>query len=151
LTPHHERVVVPFTPEQMFGLVMDVRTYPRFLPFVQALRVVADDREEGSGKLCADMVVRYSVFRETFRSEVTADVEAKTVRAKYIRGPLKDLENNWRFELHERGCMVDFRLRFAFQNRLMQAAANKFVEHGFKRMVGAFVQEAHRRYEPVVA
>jgi coenzyme Q-binding protein COQ10 len=143
---HHERIVVPFTPEQMFDLVMDVRHYPRFIPFIEALRVTRDETVDGSGMLCADMVVRYTVFRETFRSEVKADREAKTVDVRYVRGPLRNLTNNWKFEPHEKGCMIDFQIDFAFRNQLMQVAANRFVEHGFKRLSGAFIQEAHRRY-----
>lgn len=150
MTQHNERILVPFTPDQMFDLVSDVTTYPRFIPFVEALRVTKDLRDDaGSGKMWADMVVRYTVFRETFRSEVTTDRDAKTIKADYIKGPLKDLSNLWTFEPHEQGCIVDFRLDFAFKNRLMQAAATAFIDHGFKRMSGAFIQEAHRRYEPV--
>ncbi|NNU16798.1 type II toxin-antitoxin system RatA family toxin [Parvularcula sp. ZS-1/3] len=152
MTAHHERILVPYTPDQMFELVMDVRKYPRFIPFVEALRVTSDDRaEDGTGQLCADMVVRYSVFRETFRSEVTAAREGHTVDIRYVKGPLQNLTNNWKFEPHEKGCCIDFRLDFAFNNRLMQAAAMKFVDHGFKRMSGAFIKEAGKRYEPVGA
>lgn len=147
MTLHHERIAVPFTPEQMFDLVLDVRTYPRFIPFVEALRVTNDELEGGTGKLCADMVVRYTVFRETFRSEVVADRSAKTIDVRYVKGPLQSLSNNWAFEEHPKGCMIDFKLNFVFKNRLMQAAASKFIDHGFKRMSGAFIKEAHRRYQ----
>ncbi len=150
MSQHHERIVVPFSPEQMFDLVMDVRTYPRFIPFVDALRVTDDEVTDGTGRMCADMVVRYSMFRETFRSEVTGDKEAGTVDVRYVRGPLKDLRTLWRFEPHPKGAVIDFTLNFSFKNRLMQAAANRFIEHGFKRMSGAFIREAHRRY-PVAA
>lgn len=148
-TTHKERVVVPFHPEQMFDLVIAVRDYPRFIPWVEGLRVTTDNLENGSGELIADMRVGYSMFRETFRSHVTADREAKTIDVDYVRGPLKNLSNNWRFEPHEKGCVVDFQLNFAFKNRLMQAAASKFVDFGFKRLSGAFIDEAHRRYTPI--
>ena len=152
MTQHHERLVVPFTPQKMYDLVLDIGTYPRFIPFIEAMRVTRDKTgPDGVRFMTADMVVRYTVFRETFRSEVTADPEAKTIRAEYIKGPLKDLSNLWTFEPDEKGCCVDFRLDFAFKNRLMQAAAQKFVDHGFKRMSGAFIKEAHRRYAPLSA
>lgn len=152
MTQHHERIVVPFTPDQMFDLVVDVAAYPRFIPFIEALRITTDERNgEGEGKLWADMVVRYTVFRETFRSEVTVSPPARTIDVNYVKGPLQDLSNLWTFEEHPKGCTVDFRLDFAFKNRLMQAAASKFVDHGFKRMSGAFIKEAHRRYQPLSA
>ncbi|GGY49088.1 type II toxin-antitoxin system RatA family toxin [Parvularcula lutaonensis] len=149
MNQHHERVVVPFRPEQMFDLVMRVEDYPKFIPWVEALRVREDHTTDGSGVLVADMAVKYAVFRETFRSRVTADRAAKTIDVRYIKGPLQDLTNNWKFEEHPKGCVVDFKLTFAFRNRLMQAAASRFVDHGFKKLSGAFIDEAHERYEPV--
>lgn len=148
MTTHNERIPVPFEPAQMWDLVMDVETYPKFIPWVQALRVIRQ-REEGPQRyLAADMAVRYSMFRETFRSEVHADRQAGTIDVQYVRGPLKDLSNTWYFEPTSTGCVVDFGLNFAFKNKLMQAAASKFVDFGFKKMSGAFIEEAHRRYAP---
>ncbi|MEM9840106.1 MAG: type II toxin-antitoxin system RatA family toxin [Pseudomonadota bacterium] len=149
MSSHHERIPVPFHPEQMWDLVMDVETYPRFIPWVEALRVVKRAEEGSVRRLSADMVVRYSMFRESFRSEVNADREAGKVDVRYVRGPLKDLENHWVFEPTEKGCIVNFELKFAFKNRLMQTAATKFVDFGFKRLSGAFIDEAHRRYTPI--
>ncbi|MEM9810741.1 MAG: type II toxin-antitoxin system RatA family toxin [Pseudomonadota bacterium] len=151
MTTHHERIPVPFKPQDMYDLVLDVTDYPRFIPWVQALRVRSDENKEGLRLITADMVVKYSVFRETFRSEVTADPEAYTIDVRYVKGPLQNLANHWRFEGTEEGCVVDFKLDFAFKNRLMQAAANAFVDHGFKRLSGAFIDEAHRRYPQAAA
>jgi len=148
MTTHNERIPVPFEPAQMWDLVMDVETYPKFIPWVQALRIIKQRDEDGVRHLLADMAVRYSMFRETFRSQVEADRSAGTIHAQYVRGPLKDLSNTWRFEPTETGCIVDFGLIFSFKNKLMQAAANAFVEFGFKKMSGAFIEEAYRRYTP---
>ncbi|MEM1381225.1 MAG: type II toxin-antitoxin system RatA family toxin, partial [Pseudomonadota bacterium] len=135
---HHERIPVPFEPEKMWDLVMDVTAYPQFIPWVEALRVVKTEDDGPTRRVWADMVVRYSMFRESFRSEVTADRSRGIIDVRYVRGPLKDLSNHWRFEPQDEGCIVDFTLDFSFKNRLMQAAANKFVEFGFKRLSGAF-------------
>ncbi|WP_031550961.1 type II toxin-antitoxin system RatA family toxin [Parvularcula oceani] len=143
---HHERRALPYSPEQMFDLVADVESYPRFIPWVEALRVLRSDVEDGQGTLTADMSVGYKMFRESFRSEVTLDRDAKTIGVNYIRGPLKSLTNDWRFEPAEGGCVVDFTITFSFRNRLMQMAANQLMEKGFMRLVGAFEAEARRRY-----
>ncbi|MEO1656566.1 MAG: type II toxin-antitoxin system RatA family toxin [Pseudomonadota bacterium] len=146
MTSHHERMPVPFKPRDMFDLVLDVNDYPRFIPWVEALRVRKDEARAGHRLITADMVVKYSVFRESFRSAVKADENALTIHVDYVKGPLKDLSNHWTFEETEEGCLVDFRLDFAFRSQLMQAAATAFVEHGFMQLSGAFIEEAHRRY-----
>lgn len=148
MTSHRDRIAVPFEPGQMWDLVMDVESYPRFIPWVDALRVLKSDGDDESRKLSADMRVRYSMFRETFRTEVTADRSEGTINVAYVKGPLSDLSNIWVFEPTDEGCIVNFTLTFAFKNRLMQAAASRFIDFGFKRLAGAFIDEAHRRYTP---
>ena len=146
---HHERRRLPHEPKQVFDLVADVRRYPDFIPWVEALRVRREDVTDGTGTLTADMVVGYKMFRESFRSDVRLDRAARTISVDYVRGPLKHLRNDWRFEddpEREDGCIVDFRIDFSFRNRLMQAAAGQLMERGFMRLVQAFEAEADRRY-----
>ena len=142
----HERRFLPYTPEQVFDLVADVRSYPRFVPWIEALRVREDTVTDGRGRLVADMVVGYKMFRETMRSAVDLDRAARTIDVDYVRGPLERLTNNWRFEAAEGGATVDFRIDFAFKSRLMSAAAGQLMERGFLRLVESFEAEAARRY-----
>ena len=89
---HSETRRLPYTPEQMFDLVADVRRYPEFLPWVSAMRVRKDTAEE----TLADMIVGFKGLRETFTSKVTKQ-HPETIRVEYIEGPLKYLNNDWRF------------------------------------------------------
>lgn len=147
MTEHHERRHVAYSPEQMFDLVADVRDYPRFIPWMEALRVRREDVTDGKGTLTADAVIGYKMFRERFTSEVAMDREARTIAVDYVKGPLKHLRNDWRFEPGEEGgCLVDFRIDFAFRNRVMQVAAGQLMDRGFMRLVQAFEEEAARRY-----
>jgi coenzyme Q-binding protein COQ10 len=147
---HSERTFVPFTPEQMFDLVADVDDYPRFIPWIEAIRIRDDQVTDGVGQLTADMVVGWRMFRESFRSEVKLDRAAGTIDVHYIRGPLKRLTNDWVFEPAPGGCIVDFCIDFEFKNVLMQTLATQFIDKAFKRLSGAFIEEAHRRYEPII-
>lgn len=147
MTEHHERREVPYTAEQMFDLVADVRGYPRFIPWMEALRVRQEDVSDGVGTLTADAVIGYKVFRERFTSEVTLDRPSTTIGVDYVKGPLQRLRNDWRFEPRGGGgCVIDFRIDFAFRNRVMQAAAGQLMDRGFLRLVQAFEEEAARRY-----
>ena len=147
---HHDTTIVPFTPEQMFDLVADVEDYPHFIPWIEALRIRKQDGTSEAGSLTADMVVKYKMFRESFRSEVSLDRENGRIDVAYIRGPLKTLTNQWRFEGVPEGCQVDFKIDFEFRNILMQVAANQLIDKAFMKLSGAFVDEAHRRYQPKI-
>ena len=83
---------VRHSPQQMYDLVADVERYPEFLPWVSAMRVRKDDEAE----TLADMIVGFKGLRETFTSKVTKQ-RPEAIRVEYIEGPLKYLNNDWRF------------------------------------------------------
>ena len=144
---HHDRQKVPFSCDQMFDLVADVPDYPEFIPWCEAIRVRKDDVEEGRGELIADMIVRYKIFREKFRSKVYLDRENHVIHVDYIEGPFKRLQNVWKFEPQpEGGCIVDFHIDFEFKNMLLQAAAMQVFDKAFARMSDAFIGRARELY-----
>ena len=138
---HNETCILPYTPEQMFDLVADVRDYPNFLPWVIALRVRRDDATD----TLADMIVGFKGLRETFTSRVEK-VRPETIRVDYVDGPLKYLRNDWRFRPEEQGCAVDFAVDFQFKNRVFEALAGKVFDGALRRMIGAFEARAAQRY-----
>ena len=71
---------LPYSAEQMFDLVADVRRYPEFLPWVVATRVKSDSDSE----MVADMLVGFKMLREKFTSRVTKD-RAREIHVYYNR------------------------------------------------------------------
>ena len=139
---HAETRALPYTPEQMFDLVADVRRYPEFLPWVSAMRVRKDTAEES----LADMIVGFKGLRETFTSKVTK-VRPDSVRVDYVDGPLKYLHNDWRFRSDGKGgCLVDFSVDFAFKNRVFEMLAGQVFGAALRRMIGAFEERAAALY-----
>ncbi len=139
---HHETRRLPYTPEQMFDLVADVRRYPEFLPWVSAMRV----RKETPDEALADMIVGFKGLRETFTSKV-AKVRPESVHVEYIEGPLKYLHNDWRVRPDgEGGCTVEFTVDFAFKNRMFEMLAGQVFGLALRRMIGAFEERAAALY-----
>jgi coenzyme Q-binding protein COQ10 len=135
---HSETRALPYTPEQMFDLVADVRRYPEFLPWVSAMRV----RKETPDEALADMIVGFKGLRETFTSKV-AKQRPDSVRVDYVDGPLKYLHNDWRFRSDGKGgCLVDFTVDFAFKNRMFEMLAGQVFGLALRRMIGAFEERA---------
>ena len=139
---HSETRRLPYTPEQMFDLVADVRRYPEFLPWVSAMRVRKDTPQE----TIAVMIVGFKGLRETFTSKVTKH-RPDTIRVEYIEGPLKYLNNDWRFRPDgDAGCLVDFSVDFAFKNRMFEMLAGQVFGVALRRMIGAFEERAAKLY-----
>ncbi len=142
---HIEQKHLPYTPEEMFDLVADVDSYSEFAPWCIASRVV---RRESDAVFYADLVAGYKLFRERFTSKVYLE-RPDHIYIEYLKGPLKNLKNHWRFIREPDGsCLIDFVVEFEFSNVALQALANMFFNEVVKRMVGAFEMRAAEIYGP---
>lgn len=137
----HQTRTLPYTAEQMFDLVADVRRYPEFLPWVVATRIRSDSETE----MVADMVVGFKAIREKFSSRVDKK-RPKSINVHYIDGPLSDLDNDWIFEDVEGGCEIDFCVDFTFKNRIFERLAGAYFDRAFRKMMTAFEERAHELY-----
>jgi coenzyme Q-binding protein COQ10 len=139
---HHERRELPHSAAQMFDLVIDVRQYPHFLPWVSAIRVRKDDDTE----ILADMIVGFKSLRETFSSRVIKTPKSSII-VDYLDGPLKHLHNEWSFvDLPNGGSIVDFSVDFSFRNILFEALAGQVFDGALRKMTGAFIARADALY-----
>jgi len=144
MTTHAEKRFVPFTPEQIYELVADVRQYPAFLPWCIAARI----RTQTEDNLKADLIIGFRMFRESFTSYVALNRDALEIEVEYAEGPFKYLKNRWKFIETEGGCMIDFYVDFEFNSRLLQSVIESLFTEAVKRMVAAFESRAHALYAP---
>ena len=141
---HTEQRRLPYTPEQLFDLVADVKSYADFLPWVAAVRVRSDDETE----TIADLVVGFRALKETFTSRVIKH-RPDRIETDYIEGPLKYLHNSWQFAPDgQGGSIVDFCVDFAFRSRIFETLAGQMFDRALRRMIGAFEDRAHALYGP---
>ncbi len=138
---HAEQRQLPYQPAQLFDLVADIESYPQFLPWCRAARIV----ERRPERVTADLVIGFKMFRETFTSVVTL-APPERIDVEYVRGPLKHLTNRWRFLPDAKGCTVDFYVDFAFRSRLLEGLIGAVFGEAVSRMVGAFEVRADAIY-----
>jgi coenzyme Q-binding protein COQ10 len=139
---HSETRHLPYSPDQLFDLVADVRRYPEFLPWVVAVRV----RSDGPGEMIADLAVGFRAIKETFTSKVIKQRPGR-IEIDYIEGPLKHLHNSWKFVPDgQGGTNIDFCVDFAFRSRMFEMLAGQMFDRALRKMIGAFVERAHVLY-----
>jgi coenzyme Q-binding protein COQ10 len=149
---HVERLRLRHRPDDLFDLVSDVRAYPKFIKLISAMRVTRDQVEEGTGVLDAEARVRYRFVREKFSTRVRLDRSERLIDVDYIAGPFHDLANQWRFHALEDGStLVDFWIRYRFGNPVLQMLVDTNRTRAIRYLIGAFEEEAQRRYETVGA
>jgi coenzyme Q-binding protein COQ10 len=139
---HSETKHLPFTPAQLFDLVADVGRYAEFLPWVVAVRV----RSSSEAETIADLVVGFTAFKERFTSRVTKQAPDR-ITVDYIEGPLKYLQNEWRFDpAPDGGTNLHFSVDFAFKSRIFETIAGQMFDRALRRMTGAFETRAEALY-----
>ncbi len=138
---HAEKRVLPYTPSQLFDLVVDIERYPEFLPWCLAARI---RRREGN-LLIGDLVIGFRMIKERFTSEVTL-TRPNRIDVAYTQGPLHYLNNHWIFEPHPDGCLIDFYVDFEFRSKMLQKMIGVLFNEAVKRMVSAFEARAHELY-----
>ena len=138
---HAEQRVLPYTPEQLFGLVADIERYPEFLPWCVAARI----RERRPDLIVADLVIGFRMFRERFTSRVKLDAPGR-IDVAYSEGPFRYLNNHWVFERVPEGCRVDFFVDLEFKSRILQRVIEVLFGEAVRRMVAAFEHRAQQLY-----
>lgn len=136
-----ETRLLPYTAEQMFDLVADVSRYGEFLPWVVGTRV----RSNSETEMIADMLVGFKALREKFTSRVEKK-RPHEIEVHYLDGPMRDLDNVWKFRPTADGCEVDFSVSFTFRNAMFEALAGQYFDRAFRKMVSAFETRADQLY-----
>ena len=131
----------------MFALVADVERYPEFVPLCEALTVRDRRSRDGREVLTADMSVGFKAVRESFTSRVILDREARTIRAVYVDGPFKSLDNQWTFvPLGPNRCEVRFAIDYEFRSRVLATLMGSQFDRAFRKFAAAFEERADRIY-----
>jgi coenzyme Q-binding protein COQ10 len=133
--------------QDMFALVADVERYPEFVPFCESLVVRARRNDGDRDVLVAEMAVGYKLLRERFVSEVVLDRPAMQIRADYLDGPFRSLENLWEFRPHaEGGSEIRFSIAYEFRSRTLALVMGALFDRVFSTFADAFAARADRIY-----
>ena len=118
---------LPYAPGDLCALVVDVKSYPRFIPWLKRLDVLSQCQDGETRVLVARAEVGWSAISERFTTEVRA--APGKVDVALVNGPFRKLENHWRFKEAPGGTEIDFYVAFEFRNPLLQAVAMLNREH----------------------
>lgn len=135
--------VTPYSVDDVLAIVMDIESYPEFLPWCHGARII-DDSE---GVIVADLVISFKGISETYRSEVRvsrSDLEAK-VEVAAISGPFKTLNNCWTITKTEAGCNIEFELEFELGVGFLSKILSPLFAKACDRMLDAFEKRAQSK------
>jgi coenzyme Q-binding protein COQ10 len=144
---------VNFSAEDMYALVCDVESYPKFVPLCEAMRIRKRNKiGEGIEVIVAEMEVGFKAICERFTSRVTCNANKREILVEYIDGPFKRLENRWTFhdeppaEDGSPRSVVEFYIHYEFKSRALGLVMGAMFDSAFHKYADAFVRRAGEVY-----
>jgi ribosome-associated toxin RatA of RatAB toxin-antitoxin module len=133
---------VPYTPEQMFDLVNDVESYPKFLHWCRGARI---ESRQGS-TVEATLEIGVLGFHQTFRTRNTLQ-RPERIGIDLVSGPFRRLRGEWRFvAAQDRGTDISLTLTFEVTSSPFGVVFAKVFEELAASQMTAFVDRAKKIY-----
>lgn len=134
--------LVPYSADQMYALVEDIRAYPDFLPWCIGATVHSED----SQCVEASLELQRSGIKKSFRTRNTLQ-PGIGMGIALVGGPFRHLSGGWRFEqLGVDGSKVSLELEFEFKNRVTDALFGPYFEDTCNSLVDSFTRRAGKIY-----
>ena len=135
-------VLIWFTAQEMFDLVVDVASYPQFLPWCDQTHIL-NTEEDG---MTARIGMAFGGLHKSFTTRNT-HVPGRQVQLSLIDGPFKQLDGVWNFIPlgEEQACRVELKLSYSFDS-VFGALVGPVFDRIAATLVDAFVKRAEAVY-----
>jgi ribosome-associated toxin RatA of RatAB toxin-antitoxin module len=129
-----------FSAEKIFGIVIDVESYPRHLDFIQRIDIL----EKSDALIKARVFVGLPVL--TFSYDCLIEYkEPEYVKVRLISGPFKKLYAEWFFNpLSDDSCEIHYALDSEFKNPIMEMTAGAIFAKQLNQSIKAFLDALKR-------
>ena len=142
----NKSVLLWYSAAEMFALVSDVPSYPKFLPWCDKACVV----EEFADGMTAKVGLSMAGLSQSFTTR-NIHVKDRQINLKLVDGPFSKLDGQWLFtpvgSNNERACKVVFSLSYDFDNAALGALVGPVFDKIASSLVDAFVKRALHLYE----
>ena len=130
--------------EDLIKLVLDIEKYPEFIPFCLDSKVYERNDRKDEISIVADLTIGKKPFVDTYKSDVRYKKKDDLIHVTNIGGPLKHLENNWKFIQKENFTEVHFDVDFEIKNKFLDMIMTKSFEFGLNKIADAFQERAEK-------
>ena len=133
--------------DKLIEFVLDIEKYPEFIPFCDSSKVYERNDDEEITTIIADLTIGKGPFKDTFKSDVKYIKKDDLIHVVNIGGPLKYLENNWKFQ--DKGkwmkgykTEIIFDIDFEVENKFLNILMTKSFQYGLEKIADAFQKKA---------
>ena len=128
--------------QKLIDFVLDIEKYPEFIPFCIDAQVYEREDKKDEIAIIADLTIGRKPFVDTYKSDVRYDKKNDKIHVTNVGGPLKYLENNWKFTQKENYTEVQFDVDFEIKNKFLNLIMEKSFQFGLNKIADAFQKKA---------
>ena len=131
-----------YTPAQLFALVIDIESYPDFLPWCKKAQII----KTKENIIIAQLTIEFAGIAQSYTSKVTHTLPNK-IAVEMIDGPFVYLFNNWQFDEQENGLTtIDFEIDFKFSSKILETLIGVIFDKTVTKLTEAFLKRADHIY-----
>jgi coenzyme Q-binding protein COQ10 len=136
---------VNYTAKQMFDLVLDIESYPDFLPWCSEAKIVQKITKDHA---IADLTIGFKAFVQKYRSNVLARRQGEIyfVDVESVKGVFKTLKCSWVFIPCDSGVNVKFEIDLALKSSLLQGLIVLLFDEISRKIISRFESRAKKIY-----
>ena len=96
--------------------------------------------------IVADLTIGKGIFKDTYKSDVKYNKLNNTIYVTNIDGPLRYLENVWKFTEKDNITEVSFDVDFELKNKFLNILMTKSFKYGLNKIADAFQNRAEELF-----
>ena len=128
-------------------MVLDIERYPDFVPWCLDGKIIEKSVSENFIEIKADLKVGKKFLNETYSSLVLFSKKKDLITVTNINGPLKHLQNEWRFKEINNKTELDFYIDFELKNNFFNMIMKKYFNFGLNKITDAFNARAQELFK----
>ena len=134
--------IIPCKKKDLINMVLDIEKYPEFVPWCIEGKIHEKKESEDLIEIKGDLKVGKKFLNETYTSLVLYYKEKDKILVTNIDGPLKHLQNEWRFKEINDQTQLEFDIDFELKNNLLNIIMKKSFNLGLNKIADAFEKRA---------
>ncbi len=132
--------------QKLIELVLDIEKYKDFIPYCLDSKVYERNDKGDKIFIVADLTIGKGIFKDTYKSDVKYNKLNNTIYVTNIDGPLKYLENVWKFTEKDNFTEVSFDVDFELKNKFLNILMTKSFNYGLNKIADAFQNRAEELF-----
>ena len=139
--------IIPCKKNQLIEMVLDIEKYPEFVPWCLSGKIHEKKESKDLIEIKGDLKVGKKFLNETYSSLVLYYKENDKILVTNIDGPLKHLNNEWKFKEINNNTQLEFNIDFELKNTFLNKIMKKSFNFGLNKIADAFEKRAINLYK----